>query len=95
MGFNFQKCPHVWVHYKLYDSYVSNATTPDLRFQLFHAVRLVDKEAGTKAFTPDGKLYNEPEIPSASEAEKGFQNISFPIMDGRIDAGLLIRRAER
>lgn len=80
---------------ELYDSYVSNATTPDLRFQLFHAVRLVDKEAGTKAFTPDGKLYNEPEIPSASEAEKGFQNISFPIIDGRIDAGLLIRRAER
>ena len=45
---------------ELYDSYVSKAITPDLRFQLFHAVRLVDKEAGTKAFTPEGKLYNEP-----------------------------------
>ena len=40
---------------ELYDSYVSRAETPDLRFQLFHAVRLVDKEARTKAFTPGGK----------------------------------------
>ena len=79
---------------ELYDSYVSKAITPDLRFQLFHAVRLVDKEAGTKAFTPEGKLYNEPEIPSVSEAEKVFQSVSFPIVDGGIDAGLLIRRAE-
>ena len=79
---------------ELYDSYVSKAVTPDLRFQLFHAVRLVDKEAGTKAFTPEGNLYNEPEIPSASEAEKVFQSVSFPVIDGRIDAGLLIRRAE-
>lgn len=79
---------------ELYDSYVSKAVTPDLRFQLFHAVRLVDKEAGTKAFTSEGKLYNEPEIPSASEAEKVFQSVSFPVIDGRIDAGLLIRRAE-
>ena len=27
---------------ELYDSYISRAATPDLRFQLFHAVRLVD-----------------------------------------------------
>lgn len=79
---------------ELYDSYVSNATTPDLRFQLFHAVRLVDKEARTKAFTPEGRLFNEPEIPYASEAEKFFQSISFPITDGGIDVGHLIRRAE-
>lgn len=79
---------------ELYDSYVSNATTPDLRFQLFHAVRLVDKEAGTKAFTPEGKLYNEPEIASASEAEKVLQSISFPIIDGAVNVGHLIRRAE-
>lgn len=79
---------------ELYDSYVSNATTPDLRFQLFHTARLVDKEAGTKAFTPEGKLYNEPEIPSASEAEKRFQSIPFPITDGGINVGPLIRRAE-
>ena len=37
---------------ELYDSYVSRADTPDLRFQLFHTVRLVDKEAGTRAFMP-------------------------------------------
>ncbi len=79
---------------ELYDSYVSRATAPDLRFQLYHAVRLVDKEAGTKAFTPEGKLYNEPEIPSNDESEKVFRGISFPIPDGSIDTGHLIRRAE-
>ena len=43
---------------ELYDSYIARASTPELRFQLLHAVRLVDKEAGSKAFTPEGKLYN-------------------------------------
>lgn len=79
---------------ELYDAYVSRAATPDLRFQLLHAVRLVDKEAGTKALTPEGKLYNEPKLPSSSESEKIFQNISFPVSDRRIDTGHLIRRAE-
>ena len=79
---------------ELYDAYVSRAATPDLRFQLLHAIRLVDKEAGTKALTPEGKLYNEPKLPSSSESEKVFQNISFPVSDGRIDTGHLIRRAE-
>lgn len=58
-------------------------------------MRLVDKEAGTKAVTPQGKLYNEPEIPSSGEAEKIFQDITFPIPDGSIDTGFLIRIAER
>lgn len=80
---------------ELYDSYVARATTPDLRFQLFHAVRLVDKEAGTKAFTPEGKLYNEPEILSAAEAEKLSGTIGYPIPDNIIDTGCLIRRAEQ
>lgn len=68
--------------------------TPDLRFQLLHAVRLVDKEAGTKALTPEGKLYNEPKFPSSSESEEVFRNIAFPIDDCKIDTGHLIRRAE-
>lgn len=63
---------------ELYDAYVSRAATPDLRFQLLHAVRLVDKEAGTKALTPERKLYNEPQLPSTSESEQVFQNILFP-----------------
>lgn len=79
---------------ELYDSYVARASTPDLRFQLFHAVRLVDKEAGTRAVTPEGILYNEPEIPSSNESETIFQTISFPVVDGSIDTGCLIRRAE-
>lgn len=80
---------------ELYDSYVARATTPDLRFQLFHAVRLVDKEAGTKSFMPEGMLYNEPAIPSPEESEMIFKAISFPIIDGSIDTGYLIRRAQR
>ena len=79
---------------ELYDSYVARASTPDLRFQLFHAVRLVDREAGTKAFTPEGKLYNEPMIPSSSESGLIFQSLAFPIADGIVDTGHLIRRAE-
>lgn len=79
----------------LYDSYTARASTPDLRFQLFHTVRLIDKEAKTKAFTPDGMLYNEPCIPSLEEAEKILGKVSFPIDDGLFDTGHLIRRAER
>jgi integrase len=80
---------------ELYDSYVSRVSTPALRFQLFHAVRLVDKVAGTMAFTPEGRLYNEPPIPPLEESEAAFQDLSFPIADGLIDAGILIRRAEK
>ena len=80
---------------ELYDSYVVRATTPDLRFQLFHAIRLVDKEAGTKALTPKGKLYNEPEIPPVDEVEKLFCTVNYPISDKTIDTGCLIRRAEQ
>jgi len=79
---------------ELYDSYVARAITPDLRFQLFHAVRLVDREAGTKAFTPEGTLYNEPKLPSSTESQKALESVSFPITDGSIDTGYLIRRAE-
>lgn len=78
---------------ELFDSYVLRATTPDLRFQLFHAVRMVDKAAGTKAFTPEGKLYNEPLIPS-DESEQIFHEISFPVPDGSIDICHLIHRAD-
>lgn len=79
---------------ELYDSYVSKATTPDLRFQLFHVIRLIDREAETKAITPEGKLYNEPAIPPSDESEKVFREISFPVPDGSVDTGHLIRRAE-
>lgn len=78
----------------LYDSYVARATTPDLRFQLFHAIRLVDKEAGTKAFTPEGKLYNEPELPFSGEMVDIFQTMVFPIADSSIDTSHLIHKAE-
>lgn len=80
---------------ELYDSYVARAATADLRFQLFHAVRLVDKEAETKAIAPDGKLYNEPEIPSSEESDTAFHIVNFPIADNSIDTGHLIQRAAK
>ena len=79
----------------LFDSFVSRATTPDLRFQLYHAVRLIDAEAGTLAYTPEGKLYNEPALPTMAEADAFLKDIVFPIEDGAIDLGCLIRRAEK
>ncbi|MDR1700516.1 MAG: hypothetical protein LBR68_04920, partial [Lachnoclostridium sp.] len=81
---------------KLYDSYVATRTlTPDLRFQLYHAVRLVDAEAGTMAFTSEGRLYNEPVLPSMEETDALFRNISFPVEDGTLDTGYLILRAKK
>ena len=71
---------------KLYDSFVARATT---------AVRLVDAEAGTLAYTPEGKLYNEPQLPSMSESDAAFKNLSFPIKDGVIDTGYMILRAKK
>lgn len=43
---------------------------------------------------PEGNLYNEPEISPSYEAESAFQTVAFPIIDGSVDIGHLIRRAE-
>lgn len=75
---------------KLFDAFVSRASTPDLHFQLCHAVRLVDAEARTKAFAPNEWLYNEPPLPNEEESDA-----SFPIEDGMIDTGHLIIMAEK
>lgn len=76
---------------ELYDSYVTTRSlTPDLRFQLYHTVKLIDKESRTMALTPKGGLYNEPKLPSMDEANTLFKNISFPFEDGVLDAGYLI-----
>ena len=80
---------------ELYDSFVSRANTPDLRFQLYHTVRLVDAEAGTRALTPDGGMYNEPVLPTTEETEARFRDVRFPIPEGSIDLGYLIRWAEK
>ena len=81
---------------ELYDSYVtSRSLTTELHFQLYHAVRLVDAEAATKAFTPEGKLYNEPMLPSMDDSDAVFKEISFPLEDGILDTGHLILRAKK
>ena len=80
---------------ELYDSFVARAATVDLRFQLYHAVRLVDAEAGTRAYTPEGTLYNEPKLPSMAESDTVFKEFSFPIEDESIDIGHLILRAKK
>ena len=79
---------------ELFDAYVARANTQDLKFQLYHAVKLVDSIAGTKAFRPDGKLYNEPAMPSGDESKKIFECLSFPIEDGAVDIGHLIHFSE-
>ena len=43
----------------------------------------------------EGKLYNEPEILSADEAEKLFGIIGDPMSNNIIDTGCLIRRTEQ
>ena len=43
---------------ELYDAYVARAVTPDLRFQLLHAVRLVDKASNAE---PEQKLLHRKE----------------------------------
>ncbi|MCD8299871.1 MAG: tyrosine-type recombinase/integrase [Clostridiales bacterium] len=78
---------------ELYDAFVSRASTVDLRFQLYHTVKLVDAAAGTKAFNPEGRLYNEPVLPTLEESRAALNGMAFPLEDGTLDVGFLIIRA--
>ena len=55
----------------------------------------MDKAAVTKAFTLEGKLYNEPVILSTEETEKLYQAVEYPISDNSLDTSYLIRKAEQ
>ncbi len=64
----------------LYDAYTADDKgSPDIRFQLNHVIRLVDKAAGTLAVDKNGKYYNEPPLPTAAEATTYFEKATFPV----------------
>ena len=65
---------------ELYDSYVSKAITPDLRFQLFHAVRLVDKEAGRRHLhRKESSIMNRKSLLSVKQ-KRGFKVFLFRLL---------------
>lgn len=47
------------------------------------------------AFTPEGRLYNEPVLPTMEKTDALFRNISFPVENGTLDVGYLILRAKK
>ena len=58
---------------ELYDAFTADDRgSPDIRFTLTHAVRLVDRAADTRAKDNSGRLYNEPPLPSAEESLQYF-----------------------
>lgn len=62
----------------LYDAYTADDKgSPDIRFQLNHVIRLVDKAAGTLAVDKNGKYYNEPPLPTAAEAKTDLKKRLF------------------
>jgi len=79
---------------ELYNAFTARANEScDLRFQLFHCIKLVDAVARTRGVRADGSLYNEPELPSEEHAEAQLMNILYPVYD--IDLGILIVKARQ
>jgi len=65
---------------ELYDAFTADDRgSPDIRFTLTHAVRLVDRAADTRAKDNSGRLYNEPPLPSAEESLQYFNEMQFPV----------------
>ena len=80
---------------ELYDAFTSDDKgSPDIRFSLNHAVRLVDKIAETHAKDLSGKFYNEPSLPSKKQTEDYFLDVKFPISDA-IELNYLIVLCEQ
>ena len=80
---------------ELYDSYVTCASPPDLRFQLLHAVLWSTKKQEQKLLHRKGSSITSRRSLSTVKQIEIFKNLSFPVKDGRIDTGHLIRRAEK
>ena len=80
---------------ELYDAFTADDKgSPDIRFSLNHAVRLVDKVAGTMAKDRNGRLYNEPPLPTITEVATYFQNRAFPVLSGTEISYLIVRSGE-
>lgn len=77
---------------ELYDLFAADDYgSKERRFHLDHCIKLVDKHAGTHAIKQDGKLYNEPILPSIEDARVALGGVSYPAES--LDIGLLIIKA--
>lgn len=80
---------------ELYDAFTADDKgSRDIWFQISHAVRLVDRMAGTKAKDKNGRFYNEPPLPTDEEVLSFFRNATFPV-DGETDINYLIVLSEQ
>jgi integrase len=79
---------------ELYDAFtVDDKRSSDIWFQVSHAVRLVDLIAGTMAKDKNGRLYNEPPLPTEEVVLLYFQQVTFPV-SADTDINYLIVLAE-
>ncbi len=64
----------------LYDDFTKDDKgSKDIWFNLSHVVRLVDRAAKTHAKDRNGRLLNEPPLPTEEEVLLYFQDVAFPI----------------
>ena len=75
---------------ELYDAFTMDyKASNDIRFTLFHTVRLVDRFANTHCKDHCGRLLNEPPLPAESDVLRFFAACSFPL-DIQVDINYLI-----
>ena len=75
---------------ELYDAFTKDYNgSKDIKFTLFHTVRLVDRVANTHGKDPNGRLLNEPPLPAESDVLHFIAGCSFPL-DVQVDINYLI-----
>lgn len=80
---------------ELFDAFTADDKgSVDIRFLKTHAVRLVDRVAETHAKDRNGRLYNEPALPSHAEVEQYFADMVFPLSED-VDLNYLIVFSEK
>lgn len=80
---------------ELYDAFTADDKgSRDVRFALNHAVRLVDKVAGTMAKDRNGRRYNEPPLPTVAETTAYFQDRVFSVSPDAEISYLIVRSEE-
>ena len=64
---------------ELYDAFVADDRgSAERRSMHVHVNKLVDAVAGTRAVSPSGLFYNEPDMPSMEEADAAFARSGLP-----------------
>jgi integrase len=78
----------------LYDAYVADDNGSEERRSLhICCVRLLDAVSGTESVDEAGRLYNEPPMPSSTEAQDFFKKRDFPLTN-KVNIDILIVKAE-